>query len=139
MIDETQRTSDAFIDDARIAAAFDAAKIISKDTAAVSAIIDKALAHKGLSAEEVAVLLEVEDPELLESMFTAAKKVKEAIYGKRIVLFAPLYLSSFCINNCVYCGYKRSNKEQLRKRLTMPEPVRSLVSTGFLGRWGRKL
>ena len=68
----------------------------------------------------MAVLLEVEDETLLNEMVTEAKKVKEAIYGKRIVLFAPLYLSSFCVNNCVYCGYKRTNKEQLRKRLTMP-------------------
>ncbi|MFU2210422.1 [FeFe] hydrogenase H-cluster radical SAM maturase HydG [Solidesulfovibrio sp. C21] len=121
MIDESQRTSDAFIDEGRIAAALAAAKTASKDKDAVSAIIAKALEYKGLTAEEVAVLLEVEDPSLLDSMYKAAKTVKEAIYGKRIVLFAPLYLSSFCVNNCVYCGYKRSNKEQLRKRLTMDE------------------
>ncbi|MGE4538147.1 MAG: [FeFe] hydrogenase H-cluster radical SAM maturase HydG [Desulfovibrio sp.] len=121
MIDESQRTSDAFIDEGRIAAALAAAKTASKDKDAVSAIITKALEYKGLTAEEVAVLLEVEDPALLDSMYKAAKTVKEAIYGKRIVLFAPLYLSSFCVNNCVYCGYKRSNKEQLRKRLTMDE------------------
>jgi len=121
MIDESQRTSDAFIDEGRIAAALAAAKTASKDKDAVSAIITKALEYKGLTAEEVAVLLEVEDPSLLDSMYKAAKTVKEAIYGKRIVLFAPLYLSSFCVNNCVYCGYKRSNKEQLRKRLTMDE------------------
>ncbi|UJX40025.1 [FeFe] hydrogenase H-cluster radical SAM maturase HydG [Desulfovibrio sp. JY] len=121
MIDESQRTSDAFIDEDRIAAALAAAKTASKDKDAVSAIITKALEYKGLTAEEVAVLLEVDDPDLLDSMYKAAKTVKEAIYGKRIVLFAPLYLSSFCVNNCVYCGYKRSNKDQLRKRLTMDE------------------
>ncbi len=121
MIDESQRTPDSFIDDARIAAALDAAKTMAKDPEAVGAIIEKALRYKGLTAEEVAVLLEVEDKALLERMFTAAKTVKEAIYGKRIVLFAPLYLSSFCVNNCVYCGYKRSNKHQLRKKLTMDE------------------
>jgi len=121
MIDESQRTSDAFIDEGRIAAALAAAKTASKDKDAVSAIITKALEYKGLTAEEVAVLLEVDDQDLLDSMYKAAKTVKEAIYGKRIVLFAPLYLSSFCVNNCVYCGYKRSNKEQLRKRLTMDE------------------
>jgi 2-iminoacetate synthase len=133
MIDETQRTSDAFIDDKRIYAALEAAKTISKDTVAVQAIIDKAMAYKGLTAEEVAVLLEVQDTALLESMFTAAKKVKEAIYGKRIVLFAPLYLSSFCVNNCVYCGYKRSNKEQLRKRLTADEIKREVEILESLG------
>jgi 2-iminoacetate synthase len=121
MIDDTQRTPDAFIDDTRIAAALAMAKTKARDAETVSGIIDKALEYKGLGAEEVAVLLEVEDPVLLESMYAAARRVKEAIYGKRIVLFAPLYLSSFCVNNCVYCGYKRSNKEQLRKRLTMDE------------------
>ena len=133
MIDESQRTSDAFIDDARIYAALDAAKAKAADAAAVSAIIDKALDYKGLTAEEVAVLLEVEDAALLGRMYTAAKKVKEAIYGKRIVLFAPLYLSSYCVNNCVYCGYKRSNKEQLRKRLTMEEIQREVEILESLG------
>lgn len=121
MISETQRTSDAFIDDARIHAALEAAKTTSKNPEAVRAILAKASKYHGLSAEEVAVLLEVEDKGLLEEMFTEAKQVKEAIYGKRIVLFAPLYLSSFCTNNCVYCGYKCSNDQQLRKRLSMDE------------------
>jgi len=133
MIDESQRTSDAFIDDTRIYAALEAAKTKSKDPEFVSTIIDKALQYKGLSAEEVAVLLEVQDDALLHTMFTAAKKVKEAIYGKRIVLFAPLYLSSFCVNNCVYCGYKRSNKEQLRKRLTMDEIKREIEILESMG------
>lgn len=133
MIDETQRTSDAFIDDDRIYAALSAAKTKARDSAVVSGIINKALDYKGLTAEEVAVLLEVEDAALLDAMYAAAKKVKEAIYGKRIVLFAPLYLSSFCVNNCVYCGYKRSNKEQLRKRLTMEEIQREVEILESLG------
>jgi len=133
MIDESQRTSDAFIDDDRIAAALAAAKTKAADTAVVAAIIDKALDYKGLTAEEVAVLLEVQDEAQLEMMYAAAKKVKEAIYGKRIVLFAPLYLSSFCVNNCVYCGYKRSNTEQLRKRLTLDEIKREVEILESLG------
>ncbi len=84
-------------------------------------IIAKAGEYKGLTAGEVAVLLEVNDPELLREMFAAAAAVKEAIYGKRIVLFAPLYISSHCINNCVYCGYRTGNKEQLRRRLALAE------------------
>ncbi|EFL51804.1 biotin and thiamin synthesis associated protein [Solidesulfovibrio fructosivorans JJ]] len=133
MIDESQRTSDAFIDEGRIAAALAAAKTASKDKDAVFGIIKKALEYKGLTAEEVAVLLEVDDSDLLDSMYKAAKTVKEAIYGKRIVLFAPLYLSSFCVNNCVYCGYKRSNKEQLRKRLSMDEIKREVEILESLG------
>ncbi len=133
MIDETQRTSDAFIDDARIESALNAAKTKATDAATVRAIIAKAGEYHGLSAEEVAVLLEVQDKALLEEMYATAKAVKEAIYGKRIVLFAPLYLSSYCINNCVYCGYKRSNKEQLRKRLTMDEVKREVEILESLG------
>jgi 2-iminoacetate synthase len=133
MIDESQRSSDAFIDDDRIHAALSNAKTLAANPDAVTAIIDKALDYKGLNAEEVAVLLEVSDPALLDRMFRAAKQVKEAIYGKRIVLFAPLYISSHCINNCVYCGYKRSNKEQLRKRLTMDEIRREVEILESLG------
>lgn len=133
MIDESQRTSDAFIDESRIHAALTAAKTAAADPETVQSIIDKALRYKGLSAEEVAVLLEVSDQQLLDRMFRAAKTVKEAIYGKRIVLFAPLYISSHCINNCVYCGYKRSNKEQLRKRLTTDEIQREVEILESLG------
>ena len=133
MIDESQRSSDAFIDDDRIHAALSQAKTLAAAPDAVAAVIDKALDYKGLNAEEVAVLLEVSDPALLDRMFRAAKQVKEAIYGKRIVLFAPLYISSHCINNCVYCGYKRSNKEQLRKRLTMDEIRREVEILESLG------
>ena len=121
MIDEKQRTSDAFIDDARIARALDEGKRIAADPEAVRRIIAKAALHKGLTAEETAVLLQVEDPALLNEMFSTASEIKKAIYGKRIVLFAPLYLSSHCVNNCAYCGYKFANKDQLRHRLTMEE------------------
>ncbi|SDF58909.1 [FeFe] hydrogenase H-cluster radical SAM maturase HydG [Sporolituus thermophilus] len=121
MINEQERTSDAFIDDALILSLREAAKTKAKDEALVRRIIDKALAFRGLTAEEVAVLLEVEDPNLLREMYTAAAKVKLAIYGTRIVLFAPLYISSFCINNCVYCGYRTGNRQQLRRRLTLAE------------------
>lgn len=121
MIDEKERTTDAFIDDALIERLLAEAKTKAGDKNGVRRIIAKAGGYKGLTAGEVAVLLEVNDPELLREMFAAAAAVKEAIYGKRIVLFAPLYISSHCINNCVYCGYRTGNKEQLRRRLTLPE------------------
>ncbi|HWQ62532.1 MAG TPA: [FeFe] hydrogenase H-cluster radical SAM maturase HydG [Negativicutes bacterium] len=126
MIDEKQRTSDAFIDDALIERLLAEAKAKAGDQTAVRRIIAKAGEYKGLTAGEVAVLLEVTDPELLNEMFRAASAVKKAIYGKRIVLFAPLYLSSYCINNCVYCGFRKDNAEQLRRRLT-PEEVKEEV------------
>lgn len=86
----------------------------------VRAIISKAKEAKGLTPYEAAVLLEVTDPELKKEIFAAAGEVKEKIYGKRIVLFAPLYLSNYCVNDCKYCGYRRSNKIT-RKKLTMEE------------------
>ena len=133
MIDEKQRTSDAFIDDARIAHALDEGKRIAGDPEAVRKIIAKAALHKGLTAEETAVLLQVEDPALLNEMFATASEIKKAIYGKRIVLFAPLYLSSHCVNNCVYCGYKLANKDQLRHRLSMEELRREVEIMESLG------
>lgn len=121
MIDNQQRTSDAFIDDALINRLLMEAKSKSQDKELVRSIIKKAGQYQGLSAGEVAVLLEVTDSELLQEMFSTACEVKKAIYGTRIVLFAPLYISSYCVNNCTYCGYRHGNKEQLRRRLSMDE------------------
>ena len=121
MIDEKERTSDAFIDDHRIAAALAEGRALACDPGAVRAIIAKARQYKGLSAGEVAVLLQVEDSELTREMFAAAAEVKKAIYGSRVVLFAPLYISSHCINNCSYCGYRAGNTDQLRRRLSLAE------------------
>ncbi|MEI7474922.1 MAG: [FeFe] hydrogenase H-cluster radical SAM maturase HydG [bacterium] len=89
----------------------------------VEAILNKALELKGLSLEESAVLLNVEDEELLAKIAKAAKSLKEKIYGKRIVMFAPLYLSNYCVNNCLYCGFRVDNKEMARKMLTVDEVV----------------
>ncbi|WP_378951639.1 [FeFe] hydrogenase H-cluster radical SAM maturase HydG [Pelosinus sp. sgz500959] len=121
MINNEQRTSDAFIDDALINTLLTEAKTKSKDQELVRSIISKAGKYQGLSAGEVAILLEVTDSQLLQEIFTTACEVKKAIYGTRIVLFAPLYISSHCVNNCLYCGYRYDNKEQLRRRLSMDE------------------
>ena len=126
MIDELQRSSDSFIDDNLILSLLARAKSKAKDTNAVRQIIAKASHYHGLSAEEVAVLVEVDDPQLLAEMFRTALAVKQAIYGKRIVLFAPLYISSYCVNNCTYCGYRCGNQEQLRRRLS-PTDVKKEV------------
>jgi len=83
-------------------------------------IINKAREAKGLNIREVAALIQLEDEELLQEMFKVALEIKQKIYGKRLVLFAPLYLSSYCVNNCVYCGYRCANKTE-RKKLTMDE------------------
>ncbi len=84
-------------------------------------IIEKALKLKGLEQEETAVLLQCNDASLIKKMLAAAKEVKERIYGNRIVLFAPLYLSNYCANNCLYCDFRASNAELERKALSMKE------------------
>jgi 2-iminoacetate synthase len=87
----------------------------------VREIIDKALELKGLSPEEVAILLQTEDDELIGMIWQAAHKIKEDIYGNRLVLFAPLYIANHCTNNCLYCGFRHDNKELNRVALTMEQ------------------
>ena len=82
----------------------------------VDNIISKARELKGLSLSEVAALLQCSDDESAELMFKTAKWVKEQIYGNRLVLFAPLYLTNICDNNCLYCAFRRDNKDLVRKR-----------------------
>ena len=92
----------------------------------------KARECKGLTHREIAVLLEIINEEILEEMYKIAKEIKEKIYGKRVVLFAPLYLSNYCVNNCKYCGYKCSNKiarHQLSQE-ELREEVRALEAMG---------
>ncbi len=86
----------------------------------IEKILEKALKKNGLSLEEVGYLLHTEKPELIEKMFATSGKIKDEIYGERLVFFAPLYLSSFCVNNCDYCGFHVSNKEP-RKKLSLEE------------------
>ena len=86
----------------------------------IEKILKKALKKKGLSLKEVGYLLHTEKPELIERMFTTSGRIKNEIYGERLVFFAPLYLSSFCVNDCDYCGFHRRNLAP-RKKLTLPE------------------
>lgn len=87
----------------------------------VEAILNKALELKGLTLEEAAILLNVESYDDLEKIFYTAGKIKEEIYGNRLVLFAPLYISNYCSNNCLYCGFRIDNKSIERKVLTLDE------------------
>lgn len=93
-------------------------QITSKEE--IEDILEKARGAKGLTHQEVAKLLQVEDPDLLHKLFKAAGEVKKKIYGNRIVMFAPLYISDYCVNNCTYCGYRRDNRFP-RRRLSMQE------------------
>ncbi len=85
------------------------------------AILAKARLARGLDLEEAALLLRCAEPELLNEMFLAAREVKERIYGRRLVVFAPLYLSNRCVNNCLYCGFRSDNKDLVRRTLTPAE------------------
>lgn len=87
----------------------------------VSSVIDKALLLKGLTLKETAVLLECEDEALVGKIFDAARSIKESIYGNRLVLFAPLYINNYCINNCLYCGFRRDNKDLRRIKLSIDD------------------
>lgn len=92
----------------------------------VQAILQKAEAAEGLLPDEVAALLFVTEPDLLAQLFQVAQAVKERIYGKRVVLFAPLYLSNECTNNCLYCGFRRDNL-QLERRTLRKDDIRQQV------------
>lgn len=91
--------------------------------AQVEEILNKALKLQGLDLKDSAMLLNIEDDNLLDKVFAAAKELKEKIYGKRIVLFAPLYLNNYCVNNCLYCAFRVGNKEMERRQLTSDEVV----------------
>ena len=103
------------------------------DRALVEALLEKAAKCDGLTHREAAVLLECDDPELTERIFQLAKEIKQRFYGNRIVMFAPLYLSNYCVNGCVYCPYHAKNKTIARRKLTQQEIEREVVALQDMG------
>jgi 2-iminoacetate synthase len=101
-------------------------KAVRKDSAAVREVLSKALELKGLNTDDVAILAAVSDPQLLTELFDAAKKAKETIYGRRLVLFAPLYISNLCSNECLYCAFRAKNKDVKRRALDQDEIRREI-------------
>lgn len=99
----------------------------------IESIIEKARELKGITHREAAVLLECGIPELNEEMFSLAREIKQKIYGNRIVLFAPLYLSNYCINSCVYCPYHVKNKHICRKKLTQEQVKSETIALQDMG------
>lgn len=99
----------------------------------INGLIERAADCKGLTHREAAVLLECDIPELNDKMYTLAKKIKQQIYGDRIVMFAPLYLSNYCINGCVYCPYHGPNKHIKRKKLTREEVIQEVIALQDMG------
>lgn len=103
------------------------------DKALITEILAKAKLEKGLSHREASVLLACDIPELNEEVFALAKKIKDDFYGDRIVLFAPLYLSNYCVNGCVYCPYHAKNKHIARKKLTQEDIKREVIALQDMG------
>ena len=105
----------------------------SQDKELIRSIIEKARLCKGLSHREAAVLLECNDPELVEEIYRLAREIKQKFYGNRIVMFAPLYLSNYCVNSCTYCPYHVRNKTIARKKLTQEEIRREVIALQDMG------
>ncbi len=121
----------SFIDEPAIFHTLELAR--AADAAAVRAVLAKARELHGLEAAEIAALMSVSDPALLGELFAAAQIVKDTIYGRRLVLFAPLYVSNMCANECTYCAFRARNRSLVRRALSQEEiaqEVRILIDQG---------
>ena len=98
-------------------------------------IIKKSLTKNALNVHETSALLLADDTEIREEILEAARKLKRTVYGKRIVIFAPLYIGNHCVNDCAYCAFRRSNKDAVRKTLSREEIVEQIT---FLENKGHK-
>ncbi len=103
------------------------------NTELLNRIIEKAKQEKGLTHREASVLLQCEDKTINEEIYKLAKKIKENYYGNRIVLFAPLYLSNYCVNGCVYCPYHSQNKHMPRKKMSQEEIKKEVIALQDMG------
>lgn len=103
------------------------------DAATVRDIVAKSLEKHPLSLEETAALLAADDPESVEMIFDAARQLKREVYGNRIVLFAPLYIGNDCVNDCAYCGFRRSNPQAIRRTLADQEIIQQVEALENVG------
>nr|MCR5388749.1 [FeFe] hydrogenase H-cluster radical SAM maturase HydG [Lachnospiraceae bacterium] len=127
MYDPKSLCADDFINDKEILDTLAYADANKDNLALVEEILEKARPRKddkghtvcsGLSHREASVLLACEDEKMIQKMYDLAEEIKKAFYGNRIVMFAPLYLSNYCVNGCLYCPYHMKNKTIPRKKLT---------------------
>ncbi len=133
MYNPSSTHAEEFIDNEEILESLKEAERESKNPARVMEILEKAALFKGLTHREAAILMECDDPALEEKIFHLAEDIKHQFYGNRIVLFAPLYLSNYCVNGCVYCPYHAKNRTIPRKKLSQEEiaaEVRALIRIG---------
>ena len=141
MYDPKSMYADDFINHEEIIETLAYAQRNKDNIALINEILDKARPKKegnstvcaGLSHREASVLLACEDKEILEKIYALAEEIKLAYYGNRIVIFAPLYLSNYCINGCVYCPYHMKNKNIPRKKLTQEEVRQEVIALQDMG------
>ncbi|SET56673.1 [FeFe] hydrogenase H-cluster radical SAM maturase HydG [[Clostridium] polysaccharolyticum] len=125
--------AEEFIDHEEILASLTYAQENKNNRELIEAILEKARACRGISHREALVLLDCELEEQNQKMFDLAMEIKQKFYGNRIVMFAPLYLSNYCINSCVYCPYHAKNKHICRKKLTQEEIKKEVVALQDMG------
>ena len=127
------KIAEEFIDHQEILETLEYARSNKSNRALIEQLIDKAARCKGLSHREAALLLECDQPDLIERIFHLAQEIKHKFYGNRIVMFAPLYLSNYCVNGCVYCPYHLKNKTIARKKLTQEEIRKEVIALQDMG------
>ena len=133
MYNPSSLKAEEFICHEEIMSTLDFAHQHKNDAALIDEIISKAKECKGLSHREALVLLDCDIPEINQEIFKLAEDIKKQFYGNRIVLFAPLYLSNYCVNGCLYCPYHAKNKHILRKKLTQDEIRQEVIALQDMG------
>lgn len=133
MYKAASKKAEEFIDHNEILDTLDYARTHKSDRVLIEQLIDKAARCKGLTHREAALLLECDQPDLTERIFRLAREIKQKFYGNRIVMFAPLYLSNYCVNGCVYCPYHLKNKTIRRKKLTQEEIRNEVIALQDMG------
>ena len=131
--DVKSERADEFISDAEIRETMAYAEAHKSDRALIASILKKARECRGLDHREATVLLVSDQPDFEEEMFALARDIKQRFYGNRIVMFAPLYLSNYCVNGCVYCPYHAKNKTIRRRKLTQDEIRREVIALQDMG------
>ncbi len=133
MYNVKSKQAEEFIDHQEILDTLDYALSNKNNRALIESLIEKAALCKGLSHREAALLLECDQPDLTERIFHLAREIKQKFYGNRIVMFAPLYLSNYCINGCVYCPYHAKNHTIARKKLSQEEIRQEVIALQDMG------
>lgn len=133
MYDPKSLKAEEFISDEEIRDTLDYAEKNKNNIELVDSIIEKAKLRKGLSHREASVLLACEDEKKTKEIYDLAEQLKKDFYGNRIVMFAPLYLSNYCVNGCLYCPYHLKNKHIPRKKLTQEEIKNEVVALQDMG------